>query len=92
MNIEEITRDAGKTYDFHIHEDHKKPAQYWFQNPPEGLTLFIVFYTLACRWSKCLGCNLPSRVSKNHVPFIDIMAQIDFLFNSILSGKQKNDM
>lgn len=92
MDIEKITREAGKTYLFITQQDTTKPAQYWFQNPPEGLTLFIVFYTLACRWSKCLSCNLPSKMSKDHIPFGDIMAQVDYVFNTILTKEQVKEL
>ncbi|MCD4779075.1 MAG: hypothetical protein K8S27_00790 [Candidatus Omnitrophica bacterium] len=91
MSIETRTKKAGKTYAFT--EDHEKGklAQFWFQHPPEGLTLFLVLYTQACRWSKCLGCNLPSKMSEHHVPFSDIMMQIDYLFNNVLDEpEQKN--
>ncbi len=92
MNIEDITKEAGKTYGFRVHADSKKPAQFWFQDTRDGLTLFIVFYTLGCRWSKCLGCNLPSLVSKEHVPYSHIMAQVDHLFNHILTDQQKTGL
>lgn len=58
----------------------ERPADWWFQKSNEGLILFIVFYTKACRWSRCLGCNLPSLMSSKHVPFQSIMSQIDYLF------------
>jgi len=92
MDIEKRTKEVGKTYSFD--NNHKKAslAQYWFQNPPEGLTLFVVFYTQACRWSQCLGCNLPSKMSQDHIPFDDIMMQIDFLFNEILSDQRKIEL
>ncbi len=92
MDIEKKTRQFGKTYHFDDQHEAGKPAQYWFQNPPEGFTLFIVFYTMACRWSKCLGCNLPSKMSKDHIPFDRIMAQVDYLFHSILTEEQKRDL
>ena len=69
MGIEERTREAGKTYAFC--EDHEKGslAQYWFQHPPEGLTLFVVFYTQACQnvlhvtfLQKCRRTMFPSRI------------------------------
>jgi radical SAM enzyme (TIGR01210 family) len=71
------SQKAGKTYTFDEKHDPTLPAQMWFQESDEGLILFIVFYTQACRWSRCLGCNLPSQVSQNHVPFKPLMAQID---------------
>jgi radical SAM enzyme (TIGR01210 family) len=61
--------------------DPNKPAQWWFQESDEGLILFVVFYSQACRWARCLGCNLPSKMSIDHVSFDCIIKQIDYLFN-----------
>jgi radical SAM enzyme (TIGR01210 family) len=88
-NIRKRTEEARKTYTFQKNHNPKLPVKYWFQNPPEGLTLFIVFYTQACRWAKCLGCNLPSMVSSKPVSFHNIMRQIDFVFDYVMSYKQK---
>lgn len=71
------SQKAGKTYAFDEAHDEARPAQMWFQQSDEGLILFIVFYTQACRWSRCLGCNLPSKMSRQHIPYKSIMAQID---------------
>lgn len=78
--IERATKKAGKVYGFN--DDHKKthPANFWFQQSNEGLILFVVFYSLACRWSRCLGCNLPSVMSKTPVDFKSLMAQVDACF------------
>ena len=64
----------------------------WFQESDEGLILFIVFYTQACRWSKCLGCNLPSKCSQFHVSFKALIAQIDFVFKSTEVVKKRRDI
>lgn len=74
------TRRGGKTYAFDDAHDPATPAEFWFQASEEGDILFVVFYTLACRWSRCLGCNLPSRVSSRPVPYRDLMRQVDWLF------------
>lgn len=74
------TKDSNKAYAFNDSHDPSRPAQFWFQYSDEGEVLFIVFYTQACRWSRCLGCNLPSQMSSRHVPYGAIMAQIDYLF------------
>jgi len=66
------------------------PIDNWFQRPPEGLTLFTVIYTRACRWRRCLGCTLPSLSSPDAVSFADIMAQADYLFDFHLTGRQKS--
>lgn len=71
---------AGKTYGFDQSHDPSQLAQMWFQESSDGLVLFLVFYTQACRWSRCLGCNLPSKVSREHVPFKFLMQQVDNLF------------
>jgi len=69
-----------KTYSFNEDHDPKKIWQFWYQESNEGLILFVVFYSLACRWSRCLGCNLPSQMSAYHVGFKDLMAQVDHVF------------
>lgn len=56
------------------------PAQMWFQRDPNGCILFIVFYTEACRWHRCLGCNLPSKMSSKHIGYRELMAQVDYVF------------
>jgi radical SAM enzyme (TIGR01210 family) len=52
------------------------------------LVLFVVFYTQACRWSRCLGCNLPSKVSQEHVSFKYLIRQVDNLFADPLVKKR----
>lgn len=74
------TRETGKTYKFDDDHDPSLPAQMWFQKSHEGEVLFVVFYSLACRWSRCLGCNLPSKSSSHHVAYKSLMAQIDNVF------------
>lgn len=79
--IEAGTERGRKAYGFDEHHDSRKPAQFWFQESVEGEILFVVFYTQACRWSRCTGCNLPSRMSKHHVGFGDLMAQVDHVLD-----------
>jgi len=74
-------RKAGKTYPFDDAHDSTLPARMWFQESDEGQILFLVFYTQACRWSRCLGCNLPSKMSREHVPYRALMGQIDHVFS-----------
>jgi radical SAM enzyme (TIGR01210 family) len=74
------TRAAAKDHAFDEAHDPSRPADYWFQESDEGPILFVVFYSQACRWSRCLGCNLPARMSSRHVPFSALMAQVDYLF------------
>jgi len=74
------SQKAGKTYGFNQTHDPAQPAQMWFQESNEGLILFVVFFTQACRWSRCLGCNLPSMVSQDHIPYRLLMQQVDNLF------------
>jgi len=79
--IQQGTEQAGKDYVFDETHDETTPAQWWFQNAPEGEVLFVVFYTQACRWSRCLGCNLPMKMSQQHVDFQAVMAQVDHIFS-----------
>jgi radical SAM enzyme (TIGR01210 family) len=74
------TKRTGKTYAFNEGHDERLPVQYWFQQSAEGEVLFVVFYSQACRWSQCLGCNLPSKSSTHHVGFKALMAQVDHVF------------
>ncbi|MBI2450272.1 MAG: hypothetical protein HYV47_01905 [Candidatus Nealsonbacteria bacterium] len=69
-----------KTHGYNNNHDETKPAQIWFENSQEGLTLFVVLYTLACRWQKCVSCNLPSLCSSRHIGFESLMKQIDNLY------------
>ena len=86
------TEEAKKTYSFKDNNNPHFPADYWFQYPAEGFTLFTVFYTQACRWAQCLGCNLPSQMSKHHIAFNNIMKQVDFIFDFLLEKKQKIEL
>lgn len=78
--IDDGSLAGGKTYAFDEQHDENLPAQMWFQESNEGLILFIVFYTQACRWSRCLDCNLPSKSSRFHVGFKALVAQVDRVF------------
>ena len=77
-------------YDFDEEHDPNRPAQMWFQESEEGEILFIVFYSQACRWSRCLGCNLPSKMSRKHIDFKALMAQIDYVFQHPEVSKRYN--
>ncbi len=87
MNRETVTRQilkassrARKSYTFDDDHDATVPVETWFQHSQEGEILFVVFYSQACRWSRCLSCNLPSKVSSKHVGYKALIAQIDHLF------------
>ncbi len=83
------TDKAGKKYRFNDSHDSNQVAQWWFQESPEGLVLFVVFYTQACRWSRCQGCNLPMQMSSRHISYREIIAQIDNIF-SLPEVREKN--
>ncbi len=81
--VEEILRgtgDADKTYTFDEKHNPSLPINLWFQESNEGMILFVVFYTQACRWSRCLSCNLPSACSKFKVGYKEIRQQVDWVF------------
>ncbi len=90
--IDENTALGGKTYGFEDHHDPRRPVAHWFEQSPNGTTLFLVLFSQACRWSQCLGCNLPSQVTRSHVPFDDLMAQIDYTFDELVSAEQRSDI
>jgi len=75
--ILEGTKRARKSYAFDDAHDPNLPVDLWFQESHEGPILFVVFYSQACRWSRCLGCNLPSKASSRHVDYRALMAQMD---------------
>ncbi|HOU91592.1 MAG TPA: hypothetical protein PLU22_11145 [Polyangiaceae bacterium] len=77
--IQAATEAGGKTYGFAASHDPARPVDRWFQRSTDGLVLFVIFYTQACRWSTCTGCNLPSVASPTHVPYPAIARQIDHL-------------
>ena len=74
------SQEGRKSYEFSEEHNENQPTDMWFQKSNEGLILFIVFYTQACRWSRCLGCNLPSTCSIDHVDFQAIMNQVSCIF------------
>ncbi|MBI4700643.1 MAG: hypothetical protein HY744_05685 [Deltaproteobacteria bacterium] len=76
----ELTREAGKSYGFDTAHDPNEPVGLFFQESDEGLVLFLVFYTRACRWSLCTGCPLPSTGSLHHVGLRALAKQIDAVF------------
>jgi radical SAM enzyme (TIGR01210 family) len=90
--IQKRTEESNKTYSFKEDHNPRLPADYWFQTSTEGPVLFLVFFTQACRWAKCLGCNLPSKVSLTHIGFMDIMKQTNFVFMNLLSDRQKIEL
>jgi uncharacterized Fe-S cluster-containing MiaB family protein len=62
------------------HHNPNRPLQYWFQESDEGVILFIVFYTEACRYGRCVGCNLYQHQSREPVSRMCLIRQIDHLF------------
>ncbi|MBN1183116.1 MAG: hypothetical protein JXB49_12560 [Bacteroidales bacterium] len=86
------TKKAHKTYTFIDIGNPRVISEYWFQETHEGKLLFLVFYTQACRYSLCAGCNLPSKMSQNHIDYRNIMRQIDSVFYNILSETEKQEI
>lgn len=71
---------AGKTHGFDTEHNPKHPIMYFFQDSHEGLILFVILYTQACKWMRCIGCTLPSTSALRHVDLWDIMDQTHYLF------------
>jgi radical SAM enzyme (TIGR01210 family) len=92
---DQILRGAekgGKHYEYDRAHDESKPADMWFQESDEGLILFIVFYSQACRWSRCTACNLPSKMSAEHVGYRALIQQIDHVFADPRVDAQRNSI
>lgn len=90
--ILEGTQKAGKFYTFDDAHDENLPTDMWFQESDEGLILFIVFYSQACRWSRCIGCNLPSKASSKHISYKALIAQIDYVFGAPEVNRQRENI
>src|SRR4030042_3511004 len=91
-SVEPESNYGYKTYSYNNNHNSQLPVDYWFQQPYEGLTLFVVFFTQACRWGRCLGCNLPSQMSQHPVSLANQVKQIDFIFEFGLSAQQKQEL
>lgn len=87
--IERGLHAAHKTHKFDNDHDPTKPISYFFQESHEGLVLFKIYYTQACRWMRCIGCTLPSTSSLHHIPLDQIMRQTHWLFKQADVVKQK---
>lgn len=70
-----------KNYQHNDSRNPQRPIDIWFADSLEGLMLFVVFYTKACRWDKCLGCNLSSLSSSQKIDFKSLMEQTDFVYS-----------
>jgi radical SAM enzyme (TIGR01210 family) len=90
--ILESTQKAGKFYTFDEAHDENLPVDMWFQESDEGLILFIVFYSQTCRWSRCLGCNLPAKMSSKHVSYKALIVQIDHVFGTREVTRQRENI
>ncbi len=65
------------------YKNHNRPVDLWTQESNEGKILFVVFYTQACRWQRCVGCNFHDNASKDHITYEHIINQIDYVFDNI---------
>ena len=75
-----------------------EPIEFWFDKTSLGKSLFVVLYTVKCRYSNCLGCILPNKSAEPEESSTDIFKnqkkiydQIDYLYNHT-SYKEKNDI
>lgn len=72
--------------------DPGRPTDHWYQETHEGTTFFLVMYSRACLWARCIGCSLPSLQSKTNVSFADLMRQTDHVFAEILKPGMKKKL
>ncbi|MBI2639683.1 MAG: hypothetical protein HYW90_02205 [Candidatus Sungbacteria bacterium] len=85
-------KTGRKTFAFDENHDPTEPITMWFQDTGEGLGLFVIFYTQACRWSRCLGCNLPSLCSQFPVGFKNVLTQVDRVFANPAVQKRRSEI
>ena len=85
-----IAAPQKTTYDDEHSPD--RPIDFWFQESHQGTILFVVFYTLACRWRRCTGCALPHTSSSQHVDFHAIMKQVDHVFGHPEVDRRRGDI
>jgi radical SAM enzyme (TIGR01210 family) len=76
---------------FNDSHNPNRPLQFWFQESHEGVILFIVFYTQACRYGRCVGCNLYQQQSPHPIDRLCLIRQIDQVFHDedILARSQE---
>ena len=60
-----------------------RPVDVWMQESNEGKILFVVFYTKACQWRRCVGCNFHDNASVSHITYDHIINQIDYVFDQV---------
>lgn len=82
---------AEKKYTHCDNHDPTKPAATWLQSTVDGLTVYVVFYVLACTWGKCTMCSIPSMMSSGEVAKKDIMKQIDNFFSKMIPKSHRNN-
>ncbi len=73
--------ENGKVGEFNEAHPRNRPVTYFFQESTDGLVLFVVLYTMACRYGQCRGCNLVFSASQYPVRHRDLFAQINWIFD-----------
>jgi len=86
-NLYETIED-NKLYKFNNEHNQSLVLDYWWQEAPEGKTLFLVLYTKRCKWNRCQGCNLPMLSSEVNVAPENLAKQIDYIFNYIIKKEE----
>ncbi len=74
------TERSRKDYSFDDDHDPTEPVDVFFQESDEGTVLFVVLYTMACRYSRCTFCPLPATSTINYIGYRPLMDQIDRIF------------
>ena len=90
-NLYELIEDTKK-YEFNDEHNPSTLLDFWWQNSPEGKTLFVVFYTKSCAWNRCEGCNLPMLSASKQIRPEDLTKQIDYIFTYIIKDHNYKDV
>lgn len=67
-----------------------QPVCFWFYESHYGIGLFIVLYSLKCRYAKCIGCSLHELSSPENLNTqMEIYKQIDYVIEEISNEEKK---
>lgn len=66
-----------------------QPINFWFYQSNSNIGLFIVFYSLKCRYRQCIGCCLHQLSSETKVSDQELCHQIDYVVKESISSRER---
>lgn len=74
----------------HKYRKENQPICFWFYENQHGFGLFIVLYSLKCRYAKCIGCSLHELSSEVKLDTQqELYKQIDYIADDSISCGEK---